>query len=238
MFIRLEISSVGLTNICVESISSEKTTLILRHIEMIKMHKQNSAGEWVSLTSKQIKCLSVFKDLSIWKFEGGWETAYINCLINRNEYTADVVCEVGILLNNNWEENDGELVLRKLEWDSKKKLIFQSHSIIVQNYLHEVNAYLSGTLLSTCWECKVDAKFGEWHVMCIDGTYLNINENNEITYNLMEQNWELKELVCDPIFHPKYKYKNQFIGSLILKIRMDVWYVVTRSRCRYIVAGE
>ncbi len=74
--------------------------------------------------------------------------------------------------------------------------------------------------------------------MCIDGAYLNINENNEITYNLLEENCVLKKLHCDPRFHSKYKYKNQFIGSLILKIRMDVWYDVTSSRCGYVVAGE
>eukprot|EP01084_Bolivina_argentea_P268438 455924_1 len=233
MFIRMEISPIGLTNI-----HSAANCLTLRYIDIIKIQKRNKSDEWVSLTASENECISEFKKLAIWKFQGEWEIADINCLINRNEYSADVISDIGKLVNKNCEADDGELILRKLEWDSKKKLIFQPHSLIVKNYCEERDAYLSGELLSTCWDCKVDAEFGKWHVMCIDGTYLNVNENNEITYNLIEENWKLKELVCDPRFHPKYKYKDQFIGSLIFKIRMDVWYAVTRSRSRHIVVGE
>ncbi len=74
--------------------------------------------------------------------------------------------DIGIISSRNWEQNYGEIILRMLEWDSKKKLIFKPHSIIVKLYCDEVHAYLSGELKSTCWDCRIDASL-ENDIICV-----------------------------------------------------------------------
>eukprot|EP01084_Bolivina_argentea_P163807 284911_1 len=127
MFIRLEIGRIGLTNIAVQSDSTNDTknhitsSLTLRYIDMVKMEKRSKNDEWVALTASETKCLNVFKDFAIWKFSGEWENASVNCLINKHEYTADVVCDIRSILNKNWEADEGEMTLRSVLWDGKKK---------------------------------------------------------------------------------------------------------------------
>eukprot|EP01084_Bolivina_argentea_P251744 422353_1 len=236
---KMDISPVALTNICVKfNMKLKKICLILRYLQTSKFEKQDRNNQWIPLTPTEIKQMNTFQNFTIWKYEGQWNESFVNCVINRNEYTANSITDQNILLTKPIEVGDNEMKLRELEWNKEKKLILKDHSIIVKQIKKTRSEYLSGKKKSKCWDCKIPREMGKWDVMCIDKEYLNVNENNEITYNLMEDNWELEPIKHDPKFDPIYKYNSKQRGSMIFQIRMDIWNEITHARSRSHVVGD
>ncbi len=214
VYLRIEIPAVALTNIATQSAvntntntntQNMQTCVYMRYIEISKVQVHDKYDKWGELTSKQSKtAVKIFSELSIWKFQGEWDISIANSLINTYEYTSEAICDKDTLLSKCEEKQDGEMNLRKIQWNKQKKKILNSHVIIIKNYKYELMQYMTGEKRSKCWECKIPERVNKWHFQCIDGAYLNVNENNEITYNLMEENWELEKLKVDP----KYERSN------------------------------
>ncbi len=239
IYMKMEISPMALTDLCVTTnIKLNKICLMMRYIAVSKFEKKNRNNQWITLTASELEHVKIFKQFAIWKYEGSWEESFVKCLINRNEYTANASTKRSILLATSVKVEDNEMKLRELEWNKEKKPILQDHSIIMKNIKNTRENYLSGKLKSKCWECRHPRDWGKWDVMCIDKKYLNVNENNEITYNLLENNWDLEPLTYDPKYDPIYKYNDKQRGAMILQIRMDIWYELSHRRSRFHVVGD